>query len=109
LWPVCISAGIGLAFGRPDVGGAIGMGIGFLLMGIIRTKRIKPTPVTISLPKSFGQIVLSIIGILVIVCGLCLWYNPKLLYPYVASIVIVIIGILILLGGLIGWHKKEEK
>jgi len=104
-----IGAGIGLAFGKPDVGGTIGMGVGFLLMGIIRTKRVKPTPVTISLPKSFGRIVLSIIGILVIVCGLCLWYNPGLLYPYVASIVTVIVGILILLGGLSGWHKREEK
>lgn len=103
-----IGAGIGLAFGRPDVGGAIGMGVGFLLMGLMQAKRVKPTPVTISLPKSFGQIVLSTIGILVIVCGLCLLYNPKLLYPYVVGIGMVAIGILILASGLIRWHKREE-
>ncbi len=103
-----IGAGIGLAFGRPDVGGAIGMGIGFLLMGIIRAKKIKPTPVTISLPRSLGQITLSIMGILIIVCGLCLLYKPELIYPYVASIAAVILGILFLLAGLIGWRKKGE-
>lgn len=102
-----IGAGLGLAFGRPDVGGAIGMGVGFLSMGIIHTKKAKLTPVSISLPKSFGQIVWSVIGMLVIVCGLCLLYNPKLLYPYVLGIGIVILGILILLGGLVGWWKGE--
>ena len=103
-----IGAGIGLAFGRPDVGGAIGMGIGFLLMGIVRAKRIKPTPVTISLPRSLGQITLSIVGVLIIICGLCLLYKPELIYPYVASIAAVILGILFLLAGLIGWRKKGE-
>jgi len=39
-----IGAGVGLIFGRPDVGGAIGMGIGFLVMVLIKTKykEIKP-------------------------------------------------------------------
>ena len=60
----------------------------------------------ISLPKSLGQAALSIIGILIIICGLCLWYNPELLYPYVAGIGIVIVGVVILLSGIIGWHKK---
>jgi hypothetical protein len=45
-----IGAGIGLASHRPDVGGAIGMGIGFLLMAFLRNKKI--TPITISLPKN---------------------------------------------------------
>ena len=103
-----IGGGIGLAFGRPDVGGAIGMGIGFLLMGIVRAKKIRSTPITISLPRSLGQIALSTVGILIIICGLCLLYKPELLYPYVASIATVILGILFLLGGLIGWREKGE-
>ena len=101
-----IGAGIGLLFNRPDVGGCIGMGIGFLAMGIIHTKKVRPTPIIISLPKSLGQIALSIIGILIIMCGLCLLYNPELLYPYVVGIGIVIVGVVILLSGLIGWHKN---
>jgi hypothetical protein len=35
-----IGAGIGLAFDRPDVGGCIGMGIGFLAIAIIHTKKL---------------------------------------------------------------------
>ena len=99
--------GAGLLFGRPDVGACIGVGVGFLAVGIIQLKGIKPTPVTISLPKSFGQVVFCVIGVLVIVCGLCILYDRQdLLYPYVEGIGIVIVGALILLSGLIGWHKK---
>lgn len=103
-----IGGGIGLAFGRPDVGGAIGMGVGFLLMAMLRAKKVEPTPITLSLPKSFGQLALSTVGVLVTVSGLCLLYNPELLYPYVIGAGIVIIGLLILLAGLLGWHKREE-
>ncbi len=103
-----IGAGIGLVFDRPEVGGAIGMSVGFLLMSIIHAKKITPTPVTIRLPRSLGQIFLSILGILTIVCGLVLLYRPELLYPYVIGIGTVIVGILILLVALIGWRKKGE-
>lgn len=34
-----IGAGIGLLFGRPDAGGAIGMGLGFLAMAYLRAKK----------------------------------------------------------------------
>jgi hypothetical protein len=30
-----IGGGLGLLFGRPDVGGAIGMGIGFISMALV--------------------------------------------------------------------------
>ena len=34
----CIIAGsgIGMAFGRPDIGGLIGVGLGIILMGLVR-------------------------------------------------------------------------
>lgn len=102
-----IGAGIGLAFGRPDIGGAIGMGVGFLVMAMIRSKGVEAPPLTVSLPKSFGQIVLSIAGVLIIVSGLLLLFNPELLYPYVVGIGVVVMGIAVLLGGLIGWRKKK--
>ena len=103
-----IGGGLGLAFGRPDVGGAIGMGAGFLLMAMLRAKQVEATPITLSLPRSFGQITLLILGVLVTVSGACLLYNPDLLYPYVVGIGIIVVGLLILLGGLLGWRKKEE-
>lgn len=104
-----IGGGLGLAFDRPDVGGAMGMGLGFLLMAILRAKKVEPTPITLSLPRSFGQITLLVLGILVTLSGICLLYNPDLLYPYVVGVGIVIVGLLILLGGLLGWRKKEIK
>ncbi len=104
-----IGGGIGLAFGRPDVGGAVGMGVGFLLMGLVRTKKIKPTPVALSLPRSFGQIAMIVVGLLLIFCGVCLLYEPGLLYPYVASMAAVILGIIFLLAGLIRWGKKADR
>lgn len=104
-----VGAGIGLAFGRPDVGGAIGMGTGFLLMSIIRVNKIRLAPVTITLPRTLSQIALSIVGILVIISGLCLLYKPELLYPYVVGMGMVIVGILIVLTGLIGRLRMEDK
>ncbi len=104
-----IGAGIGLLFGRPDVGGAIGMGIGFLLMGVLRVKRVRPSEATISLPRSFGQVALCLIGALMIVLGLLglfILYRPELIYPYLVGVGVIIIGVLIILAGLIGIRLK---
>jgi len=101
-----IGAGIGLLFGRPDVGGAIGMGIGFLLMGVLRVKRVRPSEATISLPRSFGQVALCLIGALMIVLGLFILYRPELIYPYLVGVGVIIIGVLIILAGLIGIRLK---
>ncbi|HDN62987.1 MAG TPA: hypothetical protein ENF56_03385 [Candidatus Bathyarchaeota archaeon] len=76
-------------------------------MVILRAKRVEATPITLSLPRSFGQITLLVLGILVTLSGTCLLYNPDLLYPYVVGVGIVVVGLLILLGGLLGWRKKE--
>ena len=101
-----IGAGIGLLFERPDVGGAIGMGVGFLLMGVLRVKRVKPSEATISLPRSFGQVALCLIGALMIVLGLFILYCPELIYPYLVGVGVIIIGVLIILAGLIGIRLK---
>ena len=101
-----IGAGIGLLFERPDVGGAIGMGVGFLLMGVLRVKRVKPSEATISLPRSFGQVALCLVGALMIVLGLFILYCPELIYPYLVGVGVIIIGVLIILAGLIGIRSK---
>ena len=95
-----IGAGIGLVFGRPDVGGALGMGVGFLLMGFLRVKVIHPTPLTLSLPKTFGNLILTVIGILLILAGVLIFYNPQLLYPYLAGLALIIVGLIVLVSGL---------
>ena len=101
-----IGGGIGLLFGRPDVGGAVGMGVGFLLMAILRGKRVKSSQAIISLPRSFGQVALCSVGALMIVFGFLILYRPELIYPYLIGMGVILIGILIFLAGLIGIRLK---
>jgi len=104
---ILFGTGIGLLFGRPDVGAPIGVGAGFLVMALIGTRVLEPTPITISLPRSFVRILLSVVGALIIVCGLFILYNVDLLYPWVAGIETIVIGLVFFLGGLVGSRKKE--
>jgi len=101
-----IGGGIGLLFGRPDVGGAVGMGVGFLLMAILRDKRVKSSQAIINLPRSFGQIALCSVGALMIIFGFLILYRPELIYPYLIGMGVILIGILIFLAGLIGIRLK---
>ncbi len=94
-----IGAGIGLIFGRPDVGGAIGMGVGFLMMVILRGKEIGR--VEMSIPRTIPSIALVVIGTLIIVAGLALILAPELLYPYIAGVITIAVEILIVLAGII--------
>jgi len=99
-----IGGGLGLAFNRPDVGGAIGMGVGFLLMGLIRIKSIKPSPITLTIPKSFGNIFLSFLGLIIIFIGVSFLLNLD--YQLIFGFGFVALGLLILLAGLIGYERK---
>ncbi len=100
-----VGADIGLFFGRPDVGGCLGMGIGFLIMAFLRAKGVKSSPMALTLPTSLGRIILCAIGALIVAAGVCLLYNPALLYPYLAGIGAVVIGLLVLLTNFIEHGK----
>ena len=104
---ILFGTGIGLLFDRPDVGAPIGVGAGFLVMALIGTRVLKPTPVTIGLPRSFGRILLATVGALIIVCGIFILYDVDLLYPWVAGIGTVVMGLVIFLGGLVGGGKRK--
>jgi len=104
---ILFGTGIGLLFDRPDVGAPIGVGAGFLVMALIGTRVLKPTPVTIGLPRSFGRILLAAVGALIIVCGIFILYDVDLLYPWVAGIGTVVMGLVIFLGGLVGGGKRK--
>ena len=85
-----VGAGVGLAAGRPDVGGAIGMGVGFLLMAFIRT-RIEQVEVT--LPSRLSGYFLILLGITLIVGGISVIYFPHLIYPYLIGAFITLLGV----------------
>ena len=96
-----IGGGLGLAFGRPEVGGAIGMGIGFLLMAFVRTKA---EPVEVKIPSTASGYFLILLGIALIVTGPGLIYYPDILYPHIAGTFIALLGI-----GLIIFGSKTVK
>ena len=93
-----IGAGIGLIFGRPDAGGAIGMGIGFLAMALIKTKykEIKPEKTAIISPM-MGSLVLGLVGILFITAGLVLLFNIQIPWRVLAGLVTLAIGFLFII------------
>jgi peptidoglycan/LPS O-acetylase OafA/YrhL len=85
-----IGAGIGLLFKRPDVGGAIGMGIGFLLLAIVRTK---VAPVEVKVPSTSSGYLLILIGAALVVGGLGTIYFPHAIYPYLPGALAVLLGV----------------
>jgi len=92
-----IGAGVGLLFERPDVGGAIGMGLGFLAIAFLRYYRIEvKAEESISIRGIFGSIILVCIGLMFISGGFALLFNLKYLMRYVAGIVVVAIGLVFL-------------
>ncbi|MEM1575450.1 MAG: hypothetical protein QXF09_04055 [Nitrososphaerota archaeon] len=97
-----IGAGLGLLLGRPDVGGAIGMGVGFLLMGMIRIKVKEVKPLEVTIPKYFGIIILFLIGVSFILAGISLYtlqieMIKEILLPYLGGTIIILIGLFFVL------------
>ncbi len=82
--------GIGLAFGNPGVGVLIGMGVGFLLMGLVRTKA---EPVEIMIPSSIFGYFIMLLGIALVITGTGLIWYPNLLYPYITGAFIALFGV----------------
>jgi len=96
--------GIGLAFGNPGVGVLIGMGAGFLLMGLVRTKA---EPVKIRIPSSIFGYFLILLGIALVITGTGLIWYLKLLYPYIAGVFIALFGVGFIIFG--AKAVKKEK
>ena len=94
-----IGAGVGLAFGRPDVGGAIGMGLGFLAMAFLRHYRVRAEG-SIRVRGVFGSLILACTGALFVVSGLALLLNLAYLMRYAAGAAAVAIGLAFLAAAL---------
>ncbi|RLF15709.1 MAG: hypothetical protein DRJ97_03205 [Thermoprotei archaeon] len=103
-----IGAGIGLIFDRPDVGGAIGMGVGFLLMGLIKARGVEAQPITIDLPRTLSSALMVMLGVLVIAIGGVILLKPEWLYPYVVAMAAMALGAFILTAGLLSLARKPS-
>jgi len=92
-----IGVGIGLFFGRPDVGGAIGMGLGFLAMALLRYYGVEvKAEKSISLKGALGSIILACIGLMFIFGGVALFFNLEYLMKYAAGVIAIAIGLVFL-------------
>ncbi len=90
-----IGAGIGLLFGRPDVGGTVGMGAGFLAMALIkaRYREVKAEKTAVISPLA-GSLVLGLIGILFITTGLALLFNVQIPWRILGGLGALALGLL---------------
>ena len=97
---ILISTGIGLLFERPDVGGCIGVGLGFIIMALVRYGVIKfKTEYSISIRGITGFSLLTLVGILLITLGLSILFNIEQILKYVSVLVCLITGVLFLILG----------
>jgi len=97
-----IGVSIGLLFGRPDVGGCIGMGIGFIAMALTRIYRFSVRGKSIEFRGWFGVVVLSVIGIALIAIGISLIaFSEEILRHiarYIAGATSIVIGLVFVAG-----------
>ncbi len=85
-----IGIGLGLAFRRPDVGALLGLGIGFMLMSVLR---LKDQPVEIALPSRMSGYLTLFLGLFLVVLGLGFILYPHLIYPYIVGFGVVALGL----------------
>jgi len=85
-----IGGGIGLLLHRPDVGGAIGMGVGFFALALVR---VKGEPIEISLPSKISGYFLILLGVFFIFGGASLLLDLAIFYPYLMGLFIIFLGL----------------
>ena len=101
-----IGAGMGLMFDRPDVGGAIGMGVGFLLMGFIRVRGVKVSEALV-LPRTLPNIIFLLIGALLTIWGVALILCPEIIWPYLSGVSAIALGALMIALGASGLRGRR--
>ena len=95
-----IGLGVGLAFDMPGPGVLIGMGGGFLTMGLVRVRGVQPVEISpVKVSKRLGSCFAVVVGVLFLAVGtLMLTHSAHLVYPYLPVIAFVLIGL-----GFIAW------
>ncbi len=99
-----IGAGLGLAFDRPDVGGAIGMGVGFLAMALVR---LRHEPLEVRVPAAAHSYFLLVLGLTLCVAGPALIWHPEWIYPYLVGGFMVLLGAGLTLFGARGLRPSD--
>jgi cell division protein FtsW (lipid II flippase) len=87
---ILIGIGAGLLFGRPDVGAVVGIGTGFIAMGVAKMINSSKSEATSVLVHSSFPL---LIGGLFVIGGFGLVYFPASIWPYFGAIVLIVAGI----------------
>ncbi len=89
-----IGAGVGLLFGRPDVGGAIGMGLGFLAMAVLKGRyaEVRAERTAVIGPRA-GSALLAAIGIAFIAGGVGLMLGISIPWEIMGGILAIAVGL----------------
>ncbi len=98
-----LGMGIGMLFGRSGAGTLIGMGVGFVIMGLFMSGilKVKTTEtVKITIRTSFILTSLIIAGTFFIGIGLGLIFNIKILIRYISGLLCIAVGILLITFGM---------
>ena len=101
---ILIGIGVGLLFGRPDVGALAGLGTGFIAMGIAKIANSPERGTSSVLVHSSFPL---LIGLLFIIAGFGLVYFPTLIWPYFGALALIIAGLWFLFRAV--YHKEVEK
>jgi len=91
-----IGSGLGLAVDQVAVGGALGLGVGFIAMALVRTDA---DPIQLRIPTSLSGLTLVLVGIGFIIGGLSLLFDWDFWHPYLSGGVLVLIGTAMLVVG----------
>ena len=101
---ILIGIGTGLLFGRPDVGAVVGLGAGFIAMGVAKMINSSKSGANSALIHSSFPI---LIGGLFVIAGFGLVYFPALIWPYFGAIALIVAGIWFLFRA--ATHQEVEK
>ena len=101
---VLIGIGVGFLFGRPDIGALVGLGAGFIVIGIAKIL-ISPTmSKSTVLSRSFFPL---FIGVVFIIAGFGLVYFPADIWPYIGALALIVAGIWLLFRAM-SRHEVEK-
>lgn len=101
---ILIGIGAGLLFGRPDVGAVVGLGTGFIAMGITKMMNSPKTGIS---SVTAGATFPLLIGGLFIIAGFGLVYFPALIWPYFGALALIFAGTWLLFRAAV--HREVEK
>jgi uncharacterized membrane protein HdeD (DUF308 family) len=94
---ILIGLGVGMVFGRADIGVLTGLGAGFVLSGLLREWAGRSED---QVPPATSTYLMVLIGILFLIYGAGLLWFPAMIYPYLSAILVILLGFWLIVSGL---------